>query len=74
MSDAEILFRNWPVFLIMYIYIKIFHNFFLRLAYPVWMLNNLLDEIHGRSLDVCILYDIACLLETHLKVGVFFPQ
>ena len=36
------------------------------------MLNNLLNEINGRSLDVCILYDIACLLETHLKVGIIF--
>ncbi|XP_068699724.1 uncharacterized protein [Montipora foliosa] len=38
-----------------------------RLAYPVWILNNLLDEISSQSLNVCILYDVACLFETHLQ-------
>lgn len=41
----------------------------IRLAYPVWILNDLLndlDEISG--IDVYMLYDIACLLESHLQV------
>ena len=40
----------------------------LRLAYPVWILNSLLDETDDKCIDVHVLYDIACLLETHLEV------
>ncbi|KAJ7351809.1 hypothetical protein OS493_035534 [Desmophyllum pertusum] len=39
------------------------------LAYPVWILNDLLDEIPEVSgIAIHMLYDIACLLERHLQV------
>ena len=40
-----------------------------RLADPVWILNDLLNDLDEKSgIDVYILYDIACLLESHLQV------
>jgi len=36
----------------------------LRLAYPVWILRNLLDETDDKAIDVYVLCNIACLLET----------
>lgn len=40
-----------------------------RLAYPVWILNDLLNDLDETSgIDVYMLYDIACLLESHLQV------
>lgn len=38
-----------------------------RLAYPVWILNDLFDGItDSSSLQVHMLYDVACLLQSHL--------
>ena len=40
-----------------------------RLAYPVWILNDLFDGmVDSTSLSVHMLYDVACLLERHLQV------
>ena len=49
---------------------------FIRLAYPVWVLNDLLDSISSDSsgVRVHILYDVACLLESHLKVSFLFQH
>lgn len=39
-----------------------------RLAYPVFILNDLLDELDKTpGIAVHMLYDIACLLESHLQ-------
>ena len=40
-----------------------------RLAYPIFILNDLLDEFDKTpGIAVHMLYDIACLLESHLQV------
>ena len=49
--------------------VVIFH---LRLAYPVYMLQNIHAEKKNRKLIV--LYDIACLLEKHLKVCIVMHE
>ena len=41
---------------------------FLRFAYLVWILNNLLDETDDESIDVYVHCDIACFQETRLEV------
>ncbi len=38
-----------------------------RLAYPVYLLEKLLQTKNGKH--IMVLYDIACLLETHLRVS-----
>ena len=44
-----------------------------RLAYPVWILNDLFDGVvDSSSLSVHMLYDVACLLESHLQVCSIF--
>ena len=46
-----------------------------RLAYPVWILNDLFDGItDSSSLQVHMLYDVACLLQSHLLVRTHFIQ
>ena len=40
-----------------------------RLAYPMWILNDLFDGItDSSSLQMHMLYDVACLLQSHLLV------
>ena len=44
-----------------------------RLAYPVWILNDLFDGmVDSSGLTVHMLYDVACLLESHLQVCSLF--
>lgn len=47
--------------------LKFCHN---RLAYPVYMLEKL--KHYNSSHQIHFLYDVACLLETHLKVSCLF--
>lgn len=39
-----------------------------RLAYPVYMIEQILKDVSDKEIKVHILYDIACTLEAHLKV------
>ena len=39
-----------------------------RLSYSVWMLQEILAETRGKDIDLYIMYDVACILQSHLKV------
>ena len=39
-----------------------------RLSYAVWMLLEVLQKVGGKSLEVYVMYDIACTLKKHLQV------
>ena len=42
-----------------------------RLAYSVWMIDSLIDRHSlesGKHLEIFVMYDIACILQKHLKV------
>ena len=40
----------------------------IRLAYPVWMLENIISTHAGSGSKLFVMYDIACSLSKHLKV------
>ena len=42
-----------------------------RLSYSVWMLQEILAETRGKAIDLYIMYDVACILQKHLKVSIF---
>ena len=45
-----------------------------RLSYCVWMLQEMLEQTRGKSIDLYLMYDVACMLQKHLQVcysGVF---
>ena len=49
-------------------YLAIF--FFHRISYSVYELKKLKENISSGSLKIVLMYDIACLLSTHLKVSI----
>lgn len=49
------------------IYVHALYECTFRLAYPCWMLNNILENAKPGAL-VYVMYDIACSLFKHLHV------
>ncbi len=39
-----------------------------RISYSVYELKNLKENTAGKSLNIVLMYNIACILSTHLKV------
>ena len=39
-----------------------------RLSYALWMLQQFEKEINGKPMKLYLMYDIACVLDTHLQV------
>ena len=42
---------------------------YFRIGYAVWLLKNIARENDGNNIEIKIMYDIACLLQKHLKVN-----
>lgn len=40
-----------------------------RLSYALWMLQQFEKEISGKSIKLYLMYDIACVLDTHMQIG-----
>ena len=38
------------------------------MSYPVWMLQKVLEQTRGKTIDLYLTYDVACMLQKHLKV------
>ena len=47
----------------------IMHFFLHRLAYSVAMIDKLIAQISNNKMHIYVMYDIACTLQKHLKVG-----
>jgi len=39
-----------------------------RLSYAVWMLQDVLQGIKGKPIELYLMYDVACTLQKHIKV------
>ena len=37
-------------------------------SYCVWMLQEVLEQTRGKSIDLYLMYDVACMLQKHLQV------
>lgn len=46
-----------------------FDFIFLRISYSVYELKKLRDNLTADSLKIVVMYDIACILSSHLKVS-----
>lgn len=44
------------------------HCNLIRLSYSVWMLQEILMQTKEKSIDLFIMYDVACTLQKHLQV------
>ena len=48
---------------------EVFANYLFRIAYSVYELNRILKDTVGKpGLKTFVMYDIACILSSHLKV------
>ena len=58
----------FPLFLLFWSLDLLFH---FRIGYPLYEVKRFLDE-NNKSLKFVMLYDIACILSSHMKVNIFF--
>ena len=47
---------------------------FLRLAYPMFVINELLSKCQGKNIKLHVIYDIACVLQRHMQVSIFHKR